>query len=419
MKYQLGKLQQKTVEYAMKHPYSIIALKMGMGKSLCALDIWLKSGRKPMLIVCPGYLILNWKIEIKKFMPDDVVASYFTEGAFLHFPFDSDIVVISYDMVKKAEYLFEWAKIVIADEANYLMNMKAQRTEFFHRCIFENSIGRLHLLTGTPIKNKVEEYYSLISLCNYNPRILHSKFLNTFPDSITFADYFSFRKEYDVWTPRGPRRVMKWEGSCREDELKALLNDIYVRYENENEKPLIFKDIHVSDIDQPELLEAFEAFAIRKEPVKPQFKLEAALKTAPLTAKYCKDLMDEVGQLVIYSDHVEPIRRIAEAFGVRPITASTSPKARAKIAADFQAGLQKVIAATIGAFSTGVTLTAASHLVLNDPCWTPGDLEQVYYRINRIGQTRQCVIHRILGSPQAAYIYQVLEKKKQTIAKVI
>lgn len=418
MKYRLDQYQQKAVEYGLKNPYSIIALNMGMGKSLCALDIWLKTGRQPMLIVCPGYLILNWKLEIEKFMPDDVIGSYFSKGDFLHYPFDSDIVVISYEMVKKAEYLFEWAKIVIADEPNLLKSMKAQRTEFFHRCIFENSIKRLHLLTGTPVKNRVEEYYSLIALCNYNPKILDSRFFNKFPDSVTFADYFSFRREYDIFVNGRRHQVIKWEGSRREDELKDLLSGIYIRLVNNAEKPLLFKDIHVSEVNQPELLAAFEAFAADNEDVKPEIKVEAALKTAPLTAKYCRDLLEEVGQLAIYSDHVEPIRKIAESFGVRPITASTSPKIRAELAADFQAGKTKVICATIGSFSTGVTLTAANHLVLNDPAWTPGDLEQVYYRINRIGQTRQCVIHRMLGSPQAKYIYDVLEKKKQTIAKV-
>lgn len=421
MKYELKDYQLETVEWGLKNPYSILALEQGLGKTLCALEIYDRCPEKNLLVVCPSYLILNWKNEIKRFFENKYQITTFQKGSDIYEVWDTDIVITSYDLVQKASYLFSWANVVVADECNILKTMKAARTEFFHKNIFENSTKRLLLLTGTPIKNRVEEFYSLISMCCYNPNST-SKFLERFPDSITFCDYFAFRREFEMI--RGNRRVkiMKWEGVRNTEELKKWLQGIYIRYSSRdvlNLAPIVFKDVTISDIDDIDLLEEFNKFYRENKTVSPSLKAKSALDKAPFTCKYVRGIMDDgVEEIVIYTDHVKSCEYIAERFGVTPIHAGTSMIKRAAIAKDFQDGRIKVIVATIGAFSTGVTLTKSHNLVFNDYSWVPGDMEQVIYRINRIGQERQCIIHRVFGSPQDNYIMKTLEQKIETIKKV-
>lgn len=413
--------QEKTVQFGVKHNYCIYALEMGLGKSLSALATWQRTGGR-LLIVCPAYLVLNWKNEVRKFMSENLVVSCFTEGRQLYPLWDTDICIVSYDLLKKAQYLFEWADMVVADEATELMNMKSQRSDMFHRGVYENSIKRLLLLTGTPIKNRVEEYFSLISLCNYNPKLTHSRFLNLFPDSVTFADHFSFRQEYDIFVGSKLVKVIKWEGVRNVAELKEFLKDIYIRFESKDVldlPPITYKDILISEDTDTHLLNAFNTYVSQNKAVTPDVKRGAAGSKVPFTYKYAKELLKEVGQLVIYSDHQAPVQELASRFGVRGITGATPVKVRNQIETDFQAGTQKVIVATIGSFSTGVNLTAANNIVVNDFPWVPGDLDQMSHRIQRIGQTKPCVVHRVLGSPQDAYILKVIESKKNTIAKVV
>lgn len=412
--------QVETVEYAIKNPYSILALEQGLGKTICCLAVHERVGGNTLIVV-PSYLIFNWISEIKKFLGDRYTVTAFKKGSEIYPLFDTDICLISYDLSMKAESLFEWADTIIYDEANYLKEMTTKRTQFAHKNIYENSVKRVHLLTGTPIKNRVMEYYSLIAICNYSPSVKKSEFLENFPEAISFADYFSFREEYTMekWTSSGfgivP--VIKWFGIQRTDELKKYLVGHYIRFNSKDIldlPPIVYKDVILSDKEDTGLLEAYLKMQ-DSESVAPDAKAKAALEKVPMTISYVEDLLKEVGEIVIYSDHVASTQAIAKHFKVTPITGRTPMETRKEIAEDFQRGSTKVIAATIKSFSTGVNLTRANNMVFNDYSWVPGDMSQAVFRINRIGQDRQCIIHRMLGSPQDEYILKTISQKEVTI----
>lgn len=418
-RYLLKPHQVRVIDFALKNPYSIISVAMGGGKTLIALDIYKKVGGT-MLVVVPSYLINNWIAEIKKFLGNDTIITAITSGKNIYDLWDTDIAIISYDLVQKSKF-FEWADTVVIDEAHHIKSMKARVTDFIHRNVYENSKKRVHLLTGTPIKNRVEEFYSLIALCNYNPKLAITPFLNKFEDSVTFADYFSNRREYDIPVKNRFVRVVKWEGYKNVEELKGYLKDIYIRVESEEflsiEKPY-YRDVLISKEENPELGAAFEYFQ-ETESVAPAAKVASAVLKVPTTVKYVKNLALEVGKVVVYTDHREPCWAIAKALGVTSITGDTSKAERHRISEEFQHGDLQFIVATIKSFSTGVNLTAANNMVFNDVSWSPGDMDQAECRIARIGQTKPCTIHRILGSPQDEKILAAIEGKRNTIRVVV
>ena len=153
MKLELLGYQRESVDFAKKTPYCILALEMGLGKSLISLKAAIELKTKT-LIICPSYIALNWQSEIAKFFPDKVVSLLRHKKEF-YFPVDSDFVIITYSFLPEADILFEWADTVILDEVHYLKSMNAKRTEAAHRLIYENSISRVIMLTGTPILNRV------------------------------------------------------------------------------------------------------------------------------------------------------------------------------------------------------------------------------------------------------------------------
>ena len=386
----------------------------------CALELAHQRGGR-LLVVCPSYLILNWKKEVNKFYPGKSVTTFKTSKD-VYKVWDTDIVIISYDMLKVADCLFEWANIVVADEANYLKNVKAKRTDSFHRMIYENSTEYLLLLTGTPIKNRVEEYYSLLALMNYRPGG-SGDFLEKFPDSITFADTFSYRQEYTMYNGWKEITVLKWSGIQRVDLLKSYLKGKYIRFEAKDVLDLkepIFKEAHISEADDLELMNVFKNYEDEESGVSPEYKKKAAIDKVAFTIRYVEGLFEDgVEEIVIFSDHVEPCERIASHFKVKPIHGKVTKDERHKISEDFQSGKIKVISATIGSFSTGVTLTKSSHLVFNDFSWVPGDIDQAIRRILRIGQDKQCYVHSMFGSPQDYYIWEALLDKRKTIKELV
>jgi SNF2 family DNA or RNA helicase len=422
MPFVLRDYQLSTVQYAVENPYCILALEMGLGKSYASLHAAFQTSSK-VLVICPSYLLFNWKNEVEKFFPGKIV-SVFNSANSVYRPWDTDIALLSYGIVEKAEVLFEWAETVIIDEAHYIKNMKAKRTDVIHRFIYENSIKRLMLLTGTPIENRVWELYSLIALCNYNPKIKDSVFLNKFPTYEDFADYFSYRQERTISTNRGKRKVVTWEGRKNIPELKErYLKNIFIRYRAEDCLDLpesIYYDIMIDEIDDGELLEAFREFNGENDTVGPKIKAEIALRKVPFTVSYAKELRESGAEkIIIYSDHVGPCEEIAKALGVTPIHGGISVERRRMVAHNFIHGTTNFLVATIGSFSTGVNLTEAQDMIFNDYPWVPGRLAQAEARIRRMGQKFVCRFHRILGSIQDKYILNKISEKNETINEVV
>ncbi len=370
--------------------------------------------QKRCLVLCPASLTLNWRKEIFKFLPDAAV-SVFRKRSDFYYPVDSDFVVCSYDMAIKHPYLFEWASMLIMDECTQIKDLGTYRTETIHKLIFENSIPRVHLLSGTPIKNRIKEYYSLIAICNYDPKIKKSAFLEKFPDHNIFADRFSFRKEYDIYFNNRRRKVVKWDGLQREHELKAWLHGIYISMKSDL-PPINYRDVFLEDFNDEALLEEFLNNTHDLEGTKSPIKMAAALRKVPLTVKYVRDMRSSGtidGPVIIYTDHVESCEQLAIHFNTDAITGKMAVARRQLMADRFQEGELDVLCATYGAFSEGYTLHKSNFIAANDYPWSPGAIKQAAFRINRKGQTRPCHFHRIFGSAQDEYIFKtVMEKQK-------
>lgn len=420
--------QIDTVEYGIKNPYCILALQMGLGKSICALEIFARLKKeRGLTIVCPSYLISNWEKEIEKFYPGKYKVLSIRSGAeaTLEVKDDVNIVIVSYDLGMKAEksVFSKWCHTLILDEANYLKEMNTKRSQFYHRCIFEYALSRVYLLTGTPIKNRVSEFYSLMAICNYNPRLNNtSKFLDEFKDMPAFADKFSFRQEYNIQTNYGTKLISKWTGLRNVEELKTHLSGIYIRFRSEDVLTLpdvIYKEIQIFKKQDKELMEAFDKLDIGSS-VLPEAKKNAAVFSVPYTIDYVKkELLESDEPVVIYTDHVQSCEELARAFNVKGIHGAIPVEERFRIASEFQSGKTKVLVATIKSFSTGIDLTVSRNLVFNDIPWVPGDLEQAIYRIVRISQKRGCMIHKLFTSPQSKKIHDVILGKMNVIEKVV
>jgi SNF2 family DNA or RNA helicase len=419
--------QVKAYKFFLKNRYSIFAMDMGTGKTYAALASWNRSKAENLLVVCPGYLCRNWQLEIDKFFGGEV-DSFIIKSSAHYAKYDgSPIILVSYDLAQKFEGLFARADMVVADECHMLKTLGAKRTEAFHKYIYENSTKRLLLLSGTPIKNRVSEYYSLMCLMNYE-RKPKTKLLDRYPDQVTFSDKFSNRIEFKVPVYKYGNRIMvttvKWTGVKNLDLLKKYLKPFYfrVRIKDVLDLPeVVTKEVLISDTKDLDLLENFESYFsdADRSSVKSEFKRRAAITKVPFTTKYVQGLLEEVSQVVIYSDHVEPVVELARAFNVEPITGAMPGAKRAALAEKFQKKEINVLVATIESFSTGVNLTSASNVVFNDFPWVPGSLSQAIARVHRMGQSNRCVAHYVLGSPQDRYILETIKEKMEVIGKVV
>lgn len=411
MGYTLKKHQKEGIKYLLENKYAVLADGMGLGKTLQAIEVVKRTGFKAV-IVCPAMLRQTWANELVKF--SDLKPSIFYSPTKYE---EGNVAIISYASAYKFEDLFIQADIVICDEAHFLKNLSAKRTEVAHTFIKRHRPEYLLMLTGTAIKNRVPEIYSLLVLCGYGSHFTgRLNITDKYPNYWSFCRRFCNVSEFNI---KG-RTITKFEGHRNVDELKTYLEGCYIRRrasEVLDLPPIVRKDIVIDNnhIDH-ELLQAWnegkKAYATKK--------LNSAKIKVKHTVKYVKDLLEQgEGPILIFSDHVWPAEELASSLKGKAITGDTPMKKRDEIVEKFQEGKIQVLAATIGSLSVGVTLTRASNIVFNDLPWVPGDLAQCEKRIHRIGQTKHCTIHRIFWGKVDVKIGKELDKKIETLVEIL
>lgn len=426
------KYQVEGVEYATSHHYCVIGDEMGLGKTLQALLLWQKTGLNTV-VVCPGYLRDNWEREAQEsfaFPPltyvvhDKHDAEYITKLLSGSEKIDLNLIIISYDLLDKCSTVFRWARMYIADECHYLKNIATKRTKSFHAYVQAFAPERFLGLSGTPIKNNAAEWFSLLTLCSYNPKITSGRDLRHVHRSYySFAESFANKRERRF----GGRKVITYSGVKNVEGLKELLKGKYIRRMAEGilELPeIIEREVLCTSDNQDSLLAKAWEGEISKDAIS-KAKKDCAIAKSSFTLSTVLEILEQgEGPVIVFSDHLDPVDFISKGlekagYRVAVIQGSVPSQDRAEFVAEFQAGRLDALVATIGSASTGFTLTRSRHMVFNDVPWVPSDLWQARARFYRIGQTRKCVVHYVSGSPLDSMITRTIKSKTKTLEKAL
>lgn len=392
--------QEVAISFAQRKKYAVLGLEMGLGKTLCALAVAVRSKTKKCLIVVPAFLKENWKSEIDKF----------TEG------FEPEIV--SYSQLGKIEcsdYTF-----IIADEAHYLKNHKAKRSKLFHGLVHKCQPEYMLLLSGTPIKNRTGEWWNLFRLIHMGGK------LGQFNDFSRHNHYFKFQYYFSnpVTQWFGNREVTKFEGIRNVPELQALVKACRIRMKASDVLSLpatteidhVIKEKHKFDKDfesliQEDLKENNETYMLVKK--------NNAIAKSGYTAKLASEIIENGEKVIVFTDHIRSAEQIASALGVKAISGKVEASERARRVQEFENSPHALaLVATIPSLSVGVNLTSARYMIFNDLPFVPADLDQAKKRIHRIGQERKCFYYYVYISELDQKLQKMIYSKRAIIEKI-
>jgi DNA repair and recombination RAD54-like protein len=181
----------------------ILADEMGLGKTIQTIAlIWTVLKQSPVsstsplvrkcCVVCPSSLVFNWQNEFKKWLGDqrlptlavlkggkeaaDVVQEFVVGSV-------KPVLIISYDMLRRLSSKLAKGQfdLLICDEAHKLKNINGN-----HTIDALNSLpaSRRILLSGTPVQNDLQEYYSMINFVRPGLLGAPKQFQKLFADSI-------------------------------------------------------------------------------------------------------------------------------------------------------------------------------------------------------------------------------------------
>ena len=419
--------QNEGVDFLLSHLYVILAYDPGLGKSLTALASTLEL-KGNTLIVCPAYLRENWKLEILKWLPNRTIDVHKSTKT-IFYPYDANYVVIGFDQLSESKDLFKWADNVIVDEVHNFFNAETARTNNLYENLDLFRPKSLYMLSGTPIKNRVSEFYILLLMASLCPGKCNG--VDVAREYLTFesfADEFSYQQTRYVGVKKYGRtfkkKLITYTGIKNEAKLKKLLQGKYLRKKAEDVldiQKILFKPVYISDKVFPNIEQEFEYFldSENSSSLNIKNKTRSALFKVKYTIDYAENLLNETAKIIIYSHHREPVYQIAEHFKVSAITGEMPSDRRFKVVQDWKDGKFRVLVATIGALSTGVNLTESNHIIMNDKSWVEADNIQAYGRVNRIGQTGVPTIHEIFYGPQDEKISRLVSQKRNISNKCL
>jgi len=161
-----------------------LADDMGLGKTIQVIDLMLrlkaadrtaaKGVGQHCLLVVPASLLGNWKQELERFAPQlRAIVAHRSEcpletlqqleqnpAAALR---DIDVVVTTYQVVRRAEWLFQiqW-QLAVLDEAQTIRNPGSSQSKATRRLRATSRV----VLTGTPVENQLGDLWPLFDFCN-------------------------------------------------------------------------------------------------------------------------------------------------------------------------------------------------------------------------------------------------------------
>lgn len=393
---------------------ALIADSPGLGKTVQALA-WLQlhPEERPALIVCPAVVRGNWVSEAGRWLEDrpENEVSEIRSGKDPPVP---GITVCNYDLAHRLPDDYSPAVVVI-DECHYIKSPSARRTKAVAKKA--KRARRVIALSGTPMLNRPADLYTVLNLLR--------------PDIWRDRRRFEIRYCGGHLAQAGFRRFWRADGATNIPELAASLRQhVMIRRRKEDVLPDLpakvrqFVDVPLDAFpNADEYRRAEEDFAawlmgheLNRKDVMPGGKgvsaWEAVMRTLQAEAlvklgalrllagkgkmefalSWARDFLEGTDQkLVIFAYHQEVQEAIFSAlkpFGALKIAPGTDYRREVE---RFQGDPScRVAVCSIRAAGQGITLTAASHMIVCELDWTPAVLEQVEDRIHRIGQAGAC-----------------------------
>jgi non-specific serine/threonine protein kinase len=429
----------------------VLADDMGLGKTVQLLALIAADAehlnteaRAPTLLVCPMSLVGNWQREAARFTPDLRVhvhhgAERSRGAAFEQAVREADLVITTYAIAARdAADLGKvgWRRVVV-DEAQAIKNAATKQA------VAIRSLPGAHRIavTGTPVENRLADLWSIVDFAN--PGLLGSASL--------------FKQRYAVPIERhgddeAAERLRAVTQALILRRLKTdrtIINDLPDKIEMDvvcsltREQASLYQavvDDMLFKIDNSEGMERRGLVLATMTKLKqvcnhPAHLLRDGSRLGGRSGKLerIEQTLEEVlaagEKALLFTQFAEfggLLRgHLAARFGreVLFLHGGVGKAARDEMVARFQAGAPGspvLFVLSLKAGGTGLTLTAANHVLHVDRWWNPAVEDQATDRAFRIGQTRSVQVRKLVcAGTVEEKVADMITKKRGLAAKIV
>lgn len=416
--------QKEAIEKLVGNDKYILADDMGLGKTTSTIIAALETQAKKVLIICPASLKINWQREIENYSDKSVSI---IEGKKWE---DGDFVIINYDIIKNFHdekdkensiILKSGFELIVVDEAHYIQNKQAQRTKLIND--ITKKVGKLWLLTGTPMTSRPINYFNLLDLV----------------DSPVAANWMGYVRRYcegyqfkvgkkKIWNVTGASNLEELRDRTKSHVLRRLKQDIldlpekiitpvYLRLKSPHYEELMGEYYNWFDKQEESNSLTLQFSKLMK------VRQEIASSKVKNTCELAENIIEQGKKVIIFTNFTDSLNQIAEHFGKQAVKLDGSMgKPERQMSVDkFQEDENvKVFVGNIKAAGVGITLTSAEAVIMNDLSFVPSDHSQAEDRAYRYGQKNNVLVYYpIFENTIEGIIYDILKSKKNVFETVM
>ena len=420
----------------------ILADDMGLGKTvqlLCVICSYLKKHKnnsKPILVVCPSSLCLNWQNEIEKFTSN--VSSIVIHGtleerekSIKNIP-EYNVAITSYELLKRdleeyKKYNYEF-KYIIADEAQYIKNNNTQNAKAIKSITAETRFA----LTGTPIENSLSELWSIFDFIMPGYLFGYRKFKELYETPIVRDnDENAIQKLKKLIEPFILRRIKGEVLTELPDKMITVLNsqmleqqqEIYLSYLSQARKNAM-EEIKENGIEKSQIKILALLTRLRQICCHPGLFIEN-YKGGSGKLNQCieivKDAIQSGHKILLFSGYTAMFEIIEkelkkEEIEYLKLTGQTKVSDRINLVDEFNNNPdKKLFLISLKAGGTGLNLIGADMVIHYDPWWNLSAENQATDRTYRIGQKRNVQVYKLITKNSIEEKIYDLQKRKEAL----
>ena len=416
----------------------ILADDMGLGKTLqiLAAILYFKENRvkynQSSLIIVPPTLISNWENEIRKFTPD--LTYYIYHGSNRTFPLEEyDIILTSYGIIRSDLDMFVDRKwfICVVDEAQNIKNPNTQQTKAIKSVPALNKVA----LTGTPIENKLTDYWSIFDFVNKGYLSSLDRFKADYVMRIERLEETKTLDKFKTITKPFVMRRLKSDDNIKDELPDKIINDVYCSLTNKQIKLYnaitdgIFEELEGKDGIERRgtilniitgLKQACNHPAQFLRSDNPKINESGKMELLITILENILDMDEKVIIFTQYAQMGEIIQKLVSKklkTDVLFLHGSLTQSKRAEIIENFQENKDyKIMTATLKTGGVGLNLTAAQNVIHYDLWWNPAIENQATDRVHRIGQKSDVMVYRFITKGTLEEFIDEMSKSKQNLA---
>lgn len=399
-----------------------LADDMGVGKTFQTIallsDKLLKKEINKVLIIVPYVLMTNWLREFERFSNEKNITIYHGDKREQVLNNNNRILITTYATATSDIELLatSFYDIVIFDEIQYIKNNLSKTYNALCKISARTRIG----LSGTPLENRVDELWNILSILNPDMLVNKRKFIKQYKDK----DSAEFHKLLAPFLLRRTKEEVLNELPEKREEIVYCDFSANQRKLYESIKVAVKESLHnYSLVNNAVMLKGL--LLLRQACCHPALldkevnieNIQDSCKFESMKLKVEK-IVSNGKKVVIFSQFVEMlqiIRKWCEVEKYKCFYIDGKTTRRQEEIDEFEKSKEGIFLISLKAGGVGLNLTSANYVIIFEPWWNPFAEQQAQDRIFRIGQKQNVTIYKMIASDSIEEKILNLQNSKKEI----